>query len=228
MEVRDGAISRLACEPPLSAKVRGEADGSQTLWLVSSGATLLEGDELLISLRLSGRARLAVRSVAAQLVHPCLEGGHSTLQVEADVADEATLWWHPEPVIVAAQADYRARGDVQLSAGATLRWTDELVLGRTGEDPRALALDTALRIDVDGWPRWRDGLSSSPGWGGPAVLGTARYVGSQVRLGGEPPRRADAWLPLAHGPTGADPCPGWSRRVLSDDPCTGRTQLCAS
>ncbi len=219
------AVRRLACAAPLAAKVRRDAAGRQSLWLVSSGAMLLEGDELLVSVRLRDGATLAVRSVAAQLVHPCPDGGWASLRVEADVGDRCTLDWAPEPTIVAATAGYRADAALQLGGdGAMLRWRDELVLGRTGDDVSSIRLDTATLLDVAGAPCWRDGLAAAPGWRGPAVLGRARYVGTLVVAGaasgdvgpvGDP--AAAGWHPLARG--------GQARRVMATDPTAGRREL---
>lgn len=208
--------------------MRRGAGGRLTLWLVSSGASILEGDELCVSLRLRAGAHLAVRSVAAQLAHPCPEGGWGALTVEAEVGGGSRLRWAPEPVIVAAGAGYRATTeiDVATGTGATLRWTEELVLGRTGEDPAAVRLDTATSIDADGRPRWRDGLTSGPGWLGPAVLDGARYVAGTVDLGAPPHGAAH---PAATAPPGGGPAPwlplaggGRSLRTLDRDPARGR------
>jgi len=228
-------VQRLRVEPPLAAKVRTERDGSRTLILVGSAASVLEGDELAVSLRVGHGARLAVRSVAAQLVHPCPGGGSGNLTVDVVVEAGASLCWSPEPVVIAAGAGLRARTTVACAADARLWWTDELVLGRSGEDRTDLRLDTAVHIDRDGRPAWRDGLSTAGGWTGPAVLGTARYVATTVRLsppdasipegtvelpvlpGPDPEPFDSGWLPLARG--------GTHRRVLAADPAAGRAAL---
>lgn len=212
------ALRRLVCEPPLAAKLCADRSGGRTLWLVSSGASLLEGDELTVSLSLSDGARLAVRSVAAQLVHPCPDGGWATLRIEATVGPGCSLLWAPEPTIVAGEANYRGDATIEVAGGGALRWQEELVLGRTGEDVGSIGLDVATTVDVAGEPCWRDGLGSHPGWRGPAVLGGARYVGTQVRAGAVRPAACDAgWLPLASG--------GQARRVLALDPADGRRLL---
>lgn len=215
------------CEPPLSAKLCRDEHGGAVLWLIGSGASLLEGDELLISVALRDGARLAVRSVAAQLVHPCPDGGWGRLHIEAEVDHGASLWWAPEPTIVAGDAGFRADATVALAGDASLRWREELVLGRTAEDPASIRLDVATAVDADGSPCWRDGLASHPGWLGPAVLGPARYLGTELRLGpgcGQPDAapspgdpRTDGWLALAGG--------GAVRRVLDTEPADGRVRL---
>jgi urease accessory protein len=133
------------------------------------------------------------------------------------------LWWAPEPVIVAEGARYRYRTEVEVAAGASCVWREELVLGRSGEDPGRIELEGALRIDIGGRPLVRDGLCSAPAWRGPAVVGAARYVGAlhvanRLVLPTCPVGTAgDRWFRLAG--------PGLSCRVLADDPLDGRRRL---
>lgn len=236
----------------MAAKVRTERDGSRTLILIGSAASVLEGDELAVSLRVGPGARLTVRSVAAQLVHPCPGGGRGALTFDVEVGPGASLCWWPEPVVIAAGGRLRSRTTVACAADAGLWWADELVLGRSGEDRTDLGFDTSVRIDVDGRPVWRDGLSNAAGWTGPAAFGTARYVGSTLRLGpaGRPVPGGTAApgpgaVPEPVGgessgtgpvPVGPDPDPfdsGWLplaaggllRRVLATDPTAGRARL---
>jgi urease accessory protein len=227
IEVRDGTVSRLAVPPPLTAKVLGgtTAGAGPEVWLVGAAATLLEGDHLRIELRVGAGCRLTVRTVAAQVVHPCPGGGSARFDVTATVGVGGALWWRPEPVVLCAGSRYRARAEVELGAGARCQWWDELVLGRWGEDRSAIGCRTELVVDVDGRPRVRDGLRDGPGWLGPAVLGDARYLGARWLIGEEPPAAATGppsrgeapWLALAGG--------GHVQRVLDADPLTGRARL---
>jgi urease accessory protein len=202
-------------EPPLAAKLIAPGPQGPELWLVSSAACVLEGDVLRIDLELGPGSRLRVRSVAAHLVHPCPGGGWGSIEVVARLGTGARLEWQPEPVVVAAGARYRGRADLDLAEDAVVVWTDELVLGRTGDDPATVGVDTAVRADRAGRPLLRDGLSSGPAWRGPAVVGTAAYIGAVHVLG----QRIDGpdWWPL-HGP-------GATTRVLADDVVRGRAEL---
>ena len=92
-------------------------------------------------------------------------------------------------------------------------WTDELVLGRSGEDPAACEVATSFRADLDGAPLVRDGLRTAPGWQGPAVVGAAHYLGTRHQLGERSEPAPRAWFDLAG--------PGRTRRVLHEDPATG-------
>src|SRR5262245_54151461 len=207
-------VTRLSVDPPLTAKVADDHAHGPELWLVSSAASVLEGDDLRICVSVAAGARLRVRSVAAQLVHPCPGGGWASITIHASVGTGGHLDWAPEPVVVAAGGRHRARVGIELAAGATALWTDELVLGRSGEDPAGCTLDTALVADVASVPLLRDGLASGPGFRGPAVVGAAVQLGA-VRLPGvrPDPLPVGGW-PL-HGP-------GATARVRATDVVTGR------
>ncbi len=169
-----------------------------------------------VTVSLGPGARLRVRSVAAQLVHPCPSGRWATVRATITLGAGAQLRWAPEPIVVAGGARFRSRVEVHLHPGARFHWRDELVLGRHDEDPDTVDVDTALRVDADdGTPLVRDGLRAAPGWRGAAVLGTSRYVGTEVVLGpGARDAAGPGWLPLA--------VDGAVRRVLADDAADGR------
>ncbi len=217
--VEGDRVVQLAVDPPLTAKVADDRTHGPELWLVSSAGSVLEGDELRICVSVAPGSRLRVRSVAAQLVHPCPSGAWSTSTIEARVGTGGHLDWAPEPVVVAAGARYRARAIVALAAGATAVWTDELVLGRSGEDAAECELDTALQADLAGVPLLRDGIASAPGWRGPAVVGPAVHLGAVHRLGARPEPLGDGWWPLAG--------PGATTRVRAADVVAGRAEVAA-
>ena len=175
----------LAVDPPLGAKIVDSDDGP-VLYLVNSAASLLEDDELFLEIIVAADSRLTVRSVAAQLAHPCLSGGSTGLTVRAEVGSGGSLAWWPEPLIVCAQSNHHSIVEIGLADDAALDWVDELVLGRSTEDPAAVGFASELSIARDGVALLEDGLCLSPAfmaaWRGPAVLGDARYVGSRLQL----------------------------------------------
>jgi urease accessory protein len=223
LEVADGAVRRLQVDPPLTAKIRPRRGSAVEVWLVGSAGALLEDDQLAMEIDVGPGCELVVRSVASTVAHPCPAARWVTTHTRAHVAAGASLWWAPEPVIVAAGARYRYRTEVEVAAGASCVWREELVLGRSGEDPGRIELEGALRIDIGGRPLVRDGLCSAPAWRGPAVVGAARYVGAlhvanRLVLPTCPAGTAgDRWFRLAG--------PGLSCRVLADDPLDGRRSL---
>lgn len=211
----------LSATAPLAAKLRATAAGPEVM-IVGSAASLLEGDELHVSLHLGDGARLTVSSVAAQVAHPCPGGGSTAMAVEADVGAGATLCWRPEPTVVCAEGHHRTTATVRLAAGAQVTWLDEVVLGRSGEDPTTATLVAELHVDHDGRPLLRDGLdTSAPGGRGPAVLDAdVRYVGTAHAWGHRlAPGRADGVLTVDLAG------PGSLRRVLAVDAADGRTAL---
>jgi urease accessory protein len=176
----------LSASPPLAAKVLAGIHGPELL-LVGAAASLVEGDELAVSLRLGPGARLTVRTAAATLAHPCPGAGSTTFDVHADLGPGASLAWLPEPLVACAGCRHGGRARVRLAAGAAAVWSETLVLGRWGERPG----DVAVRLDVDlaGTPLLRDGLRagpSAPAWDGPAVLDGTRHLGSVALLGLRP------------------------------------------
>lgn len=214
----------LSVDPPLGAKIIGGCRGP-VLHLVTSAASLLEGDELYVHLVIEPGSRLTVLSVAAQMAHPCLDGGSTRLHVDAQVGEGSTLTWAPEPLIICAQSTHVSTTRIELDGDAALDWTDELVLGRTGEDLGTIALVTELGIIVDGRPLLEDGMELRPSeassWMGPAVLDDARYVGTRILRGVAPTIDTDderrMWTELAGG--------GHLGRVVCQDPVTGRRQV---
>jgi hypothetical protein len=180
-------------------------------------------------------ACLTVRSVAAQLAHPCPRGGTTVLRVNATVGVGGRLAWLPEPTIVAGGGDHRAVAGVTLAEGAVALWNEELVLGRTGEDPAAAHVESRLSIDLAGTPLVRDGLNTRrPGARGPAVLGAARYLGSGFLCGrrlaagdaGEPGEPCGPGEPGEPGEPGAPlfdlAGDGSATRTVALDPLAGR------
>lgn len=169
--------------PPLSAKAIDGQHGPE-VYIVSSAASLLEGDELSIRVRVEADCHLTVRTVAAQMVHPCPGGGFASLLIDADLAARSTLVWSPEPTVVSGGADFRSSTTIALATGAHATWQEELVLGRSGEAPSTAQVRTKLHVDLDGRPLLRDALDTRrPGSHGPAVLGDARYLGTFLALG---------------------------------------------
>jgi urease accessory protein len=173
----------LQATPPLSAKIIAGDDGPE-VFIVSSAASLLEGDDLSIDVELADNCQLTVRTVAAQLAHPCINGGSCLVTVQANVGERSLLRWLPEPTIVSAEARLHVRSIVMLSPEATVVWKEEFVLGRSGEWPSAVGLRTEFRAEQAGQPLLIDAIDTTrPGAFGSAVLHDARYVASVTCLG---------------------------------------------
>lgn len=172
----------LRSSPPLSLRPVHD----DQLCVLSSAAGPLGGDDVTLDLTVRSGARLTVLSAAASvaLAGPAGDGRSapwSRLAVRARVATGAVLRWSPEPLVVAARSRHRSHAMLDLGADAQVTWRDVVVLGRHGE-PAGTAW-TRLTADIDGRPLLRHELRLGPGtpaWDGPAGIGDARVVASQL------------------------------------------------
>lgn len=222
-----------------------------TIHLVQAAAGPLAGDRLVLDLQVGRGARLTLRSAAATVALPSRADGPSRLLVRAAVGAGATLEYLPEPTVAATGCDHRMAAEVTLAPGSTLLWREELLLGRHGEMPGALA--TSLRVDLDdptgsrGRPGARPLLRhelalgpDAPGQAGPAVLGGARAVGTLLvaqGLWGNPERGDESGppdglglAPWSGGATAVLPLagPGALAVSLAGDAVTLRRDLTAA
>jgi urease accessory protein len=191
-------LTELYGEAPLLPRRTGPRDGPVAeVHLVGGAAGPLGGDELCVEVHIGPGAALVVRTVAASIVLPGV--GRSSTRVHATVAAGGRLDWLPEPVVAAKACDHRAESIVDLRGDARLRWREELVCGRHGEECGDLTLSTS--VGRDGRPLYRQDLtvgSRAAGWSGPAVLGGHRTAGSLILVG-------HAWPgpSTVHGPPGS-------------------------
>jgi urease accessory protein len=163
-------LRRVHCEAPLLVRAESGEHGL-TLWLVGGAAGPLGGDELSLSLRVDTGARVSVRSVAAQAVHPCPHGTSSTLRTTIDVDDDAVLDWAPEPTLSVVGSVHTTSMEVRASPSARVRVAEVLVLGRHGEEGGTITLtqrawrgdDAVLHTSSTFGP----GVWTSPGANGP-------------------------------------------------------------
>lgn len=208
----------LRSAPPIS--LRPTPDG---VYLAGSAAGPLGGDDVELCVEVGDGAALTVRTVAASVALPGHGGRSSRVTVTARLGADASLLWLPEPVVAAAGCDHLMAADGTLADGATLVWREELILGRTGEQPGSFR--TSTRIDVGGRPLLRHQLHvGGDGWAGPAVLDGARAVGTVVLAG----RAAVAVAARTIGPGAALlplDGPGTLVSALADDAPTLRALL---
>jgi urease accessory protein len=192
----------------------------EAVYLVSAAAGPLGGDCLNLRIEVRAGATLCLRTVAASVALPGLDGGESLLSVTATVAEGGRLEYLPEPVVVADGARHATDIRVSVAEGGSLVLRDELILGRHGE--RGGAYRGSLRADYAGRPLLRQALDISGSdavTSGPAILSGHRAVGTLLQvdpalhgdsalhadLGTRTPARPSAgpWvtvMPLATGP----------------------------
>jgi len=139
-------------EAPLLLRVTDRDDDALTVHLVGGAAGPLGGDRLSTTVGVGAGAALRVRSVAASLAQPgASPGAISHARVDVAVAPNATLDWHPQPLISVAGSNHVQHTEVALAdESSTVRWIDEVVLGRHDE-PGGL-LTVHQRFTVAGRP----------------------------------------------------------------------------
>lgn len=158
--------------------------------LVGGTAGPLGGDDLVLDVTVGDGATLVVRGVAAMLAQPGVDPDErGRLTIRATVGEGATLDWDPEPTILVVGCRLDLDVTIDAAPDAFVRWSEELVLGRSGEESGEvvartrvmvggrLALDHAMTV----------GGPSGP-WDGPGGLAGHRWVGTALHLGGDADR----------------------------------------
>lgn len=154
--------------------------GASSVHLVGTAFGPLGGDEAEVSVVVEEGARLSVRSVAAAVALPSRgEPRPSRQRITADVA--GTLDLRLEPTVVAARAHHLAELAVGLTDDAVLTATEQVLLGRAGEEPGRWTGTT--RIVRNGRPLVHTTVGLGPGepaWLPPV---TPRAYASTVHIG---------------------------------------------
>ncbi len=158
--------------------------GPARVHLVATAFGPLGGDDAEIRLVVEAGARLSVRSVAAAVVLPARgESPPSRQVVRAEVAGALDVV--PEPTVVTARAVHLAELPAVLAEGGELTATEQVLLGRTGEQPGRWTGTT--RVEQAGRPLLHTTVGLGPGapaWSPPVA--PRAYV-STVRVGGPRP-----------------------------------------
>lgn len=174
--------------------------GPSTVHLVATAFGPLGGDDAEITLVVEEGAVLAVRSVAAAIALPSRgEPLPSVQRVAAEIA--GTLDLRLEPTVVAARAHHLAQLSAELTDGAVLTATEQVLLGRTGEEPGRWTGTT--RIVRTGRPLLHTTIGLGPGepaWLPPVA---PRAYASTVHIG------ADATVRTGEGAVRLPLLGGW-------------------
>ncbi|OZV81566.1 urease accessory protein UreD [Micromonospora echinospora] len=200
-------LADLHGEPPLVLRQVPDDHGAAVVYLVAGAAGPLGGDDLRLDIEVEAGAALRVRTLAASVALPGRSGAPSRTRVRALVHPGGSLDWLPEQLVAAAGCAHISHAEINLAAGATLTWREELVCGRHAEPSGDATV--SMSVDHDGRALLRQSLAVGPaadGWAGPAVLGGARATGSLLQVGPAaaalPPvvRGTASRVPLAGGP----------------------------
>ena len=134
--------------------------GPATVHLVATAFGPLGGDDAEISLVVEEGARLTVRSVAAAIALPARgNSAQSSQRIRATVG--GTLDLGLEPTVVAARAHHLAELTAELGPGGVLTATEQVLLGRTGEDPGRWT--GTVRVVREGVPLLHTTVGLGPG-----------------------------------------------------------------
>lgn len=172
-------ITDLRCEPPLVLRETPDA-----LYLVGAAGGPLGGDELSMRVDVDAFAHLRVRSAAATLAQPGPTSAPSRSTTTLTVGACGCLAWEPEPLVSVRGSHHCVDTTVSLEEGARLALVEELVLGRFDEPPGRVT--TSLRVNRIGSPILAHDLdvgTGAPEWAGPAVIGPARAVRTELHVG---------------------------------------------
>jgi urease accessory protein len=164
--------------------------GPESVHLVATAFGPLGGDDAEVSLVVEEGARLTVRSVAAAIALPCRgEPQPSVQRIVATVGGALDL--RLEPTVVAAGAHHLAGLTAELADGAAFTATEQVLLGRTGEEPGRWTGTT--RIERTGRPLLHTTVGLGP---------TSRLSTCAARTSGSPA----TWRGRC-GPAGPRPAP---------------------
>jgi urease accessory protein len=155
--------------------------GPTTVHLVATAFGPLGGDDARIRLVVEEGATLAVRTVAAALALPARDRERPSRQrVHATVAGVLDL--RPEPTVVATGAHHVAEVAAELAPGAVLTATEQVLLGRSREEPGRWTGTT--RVERDGGPLLHTTVDLGPGAGAWLPPVAPRAYASTVHLAG--------------------------------------------
>lgn len=180
------SLPELRSAVPIVLRRTGGPGPGALVHLVGGAAGPLGGDRLRLEIVVGPGAVLGIRSVAATVVLPGRTGEPSAWDIDVRVEAGGLLDYAPEPMVAAAGAHHLTRTRIDLAEGAGLRWREELVCGRHGEEPGTAR--TELMVRHDGRPLLAHALTVGPGaphWNTAGVLGDARAVGTVIYAGTE-------------------------------------------
>jgi len=162
VELRGGrsVVTSLHGSSPLALRPLPGREGAARVALAQSSATLLNGDQVTLNVRVGAGARLELEEISATLAHPTPSGDPGMVQrVEIEIGPGATALVDEQPLIIADSARLDRTVCVSLHEDARCLHREVVVLGRYGE----LAGPSRLRrrVERDGLPVLDETLETS-------------------------------------------------------------------
>lgn len=151
--------------------------------LAAGTAGPLGGDDYALDVLVGAGSTLVLQEVSAMLVLPGLGGAGSHMAISVTVEAGATFIWLAEPIIAAHRCNHRHDVRIALAPDARMLLREEMLLGRHGEAAGDFA--SRLRVTRGGAALYDQQIDFGPasdGWGGAAVLGKNRAVGSVIAV----------------------------------------------
>ena len=164
--------------------------------LLPQDALLLAGDHVLLELEVGAGAVLEIIEPSGTVAY-AMRGAWADWEVRAVLGPGARLVWHGAPFVVAESAGVRRSTTLDLGPGATCLLRETLVLGRQGEAPGRLVVDT--KIALEGLPVLVERFELGPEALVPGVLGQARVVDQITDLGPCSAEATTGMLVESHG-----------------------------
>ena len=182
----------------------------------SHGGGFVGRDHVTLAVAVEHGATLFLSSQASSKVY---RGADARFELDASVADDATLVCWPDPVACFADGALVQRQRFQLAPRATLVCVDAVTSGRPahGDEWDARRLELRVEVDVAGVPCFRDALLLSPAHGalrarlastgalataallGPRFAGVAPGLAGQLSTRRSEPRVFVVCSPHPHG-----------------------------
>ena len=157
--------AHLSCAAPLKiARTWARAaDGGLDLCLMDASPGMLAGDRYALDFHLSRGARVAVTTQGFARIHPSASAP-CALKTRLQIAEDAILEWHPEPLMLYKDADLRAQTTVELARGATLIASEVWCAGRTGRGEvwQFARFDNRWNVRQNGAPIFASALDLTP------------------------------------------------------------------
>jgi urease accessory protein len=163
-----------------------QADGEHCrVGLLASTALLLGGDEVELEVEVGAGATLDLFDVAATVAYSG-RGQAAAWRTRIRVAENATLRYASEPLIVCDGAEVTRSTSVEMDPGGELELRETVVLGRSGEVGGPLR--SRMHLRVAGEDVWVEDqvLDAADGRSLPGMLGEHRVLDTVLNVGPVP------------------------------------------